>query len=85
MASKKSSTPKVEVTMIHWADACASIGWLEDLTDDDKIHYCTTVGKVIHEDDLQIVLAGTWSQDIHHNQRMAIPKGWIIARKKVAI
>ena len=74
----------MEMLRVEWWDAVASNGW--ESADDTKanvsLHKIETVGFLVHEDDDCLVLAGSrsWDDD-ETNNRMAIPKRWIINRE----
>ncbi|CAB4139365.1 hypothetical protein UFOVP347_18 [uncultured Caudovirales phage] len=63
---------------IIWIDAVASSGWSTDPTE-TSVMTVMSVGRIVHEDDKQIVMAGTFGlgEDADTNCRIAIPKGWV--------
>lgn len=80
----KKKTPANEyndIIIVEWSDACSSHGWTEQCSPDDGIASCVSVGRIVHEDKSQVILAATWS-DASHNQRIAIPTAWIKSRTK---
>ena len=77
------------VEMIVWDDAVASTGWCDD-KDAGKPQRCRSIGYVVASDARSITLAGTWgvnteTKKMETNNRMTIPKGWIVSRTKVKI
>ena len=69
------------VVYVEWVDAVASSGW------DSKAHgadLCHAVGFVVADTKDHLTLAVTVSAD-QHNARLAIPKGWIKKRRRVAL
>lgn len=73
---------KLPIEIIEWVDAVADVGW-----DDGKeldIATVFSVGKVVHETERAIIIAGTFSEDdVDTNCRMAIPKAWIVSRRVI--
>ena len=61
---------------VEWEDIVAEIGW-QSVEEKTVIHPCSSVGWVIDEDPIQIVLASTISTvdlKTETNNRIAIPK-----------
>lgn len=75
---------------IEWNDAVTDSGWANS-TEEHTLHRCKSVGWLIKENRKEIVLAGDISdpQDevdgIDVNRRIAIPKAWIVLRRKLKI
>ena len=86
---KKAVKPKpkaYEFTLVEWMDACTSSGWSEHDADpiaDNGVHpvcIMVSIGKLIFEDDAQIILAASFDDEVN-NQRIAIPKPWLLRRE----
>jgi len=80
-------SPRIE--LIVWNDAVADTGWKEGK---DAIHpmRCTSIGYVVFADRKCVILAGTWgvsteTKKMEHNNRMTIPKGFIVSRRRVKL
>lgn len=75
---------------VAWHDAVASSGWANS-NDPHNLHTCYSCGWLISENRKEIVLAGDISdpqegvEGYDVNRRMAIPKAWIISKKKVKL
>jgi hypothetical protein len=89
MAVKKRS---YEIECISWKDAVADTGWKsnEEVASEEKTATVHSIGIVAHEDDKEVVLANTWGvwedgEGLQTNSRMAIPKGWIVGRKRLKV
>ena len=73
----------MKILYIEWIDAVAENGWEEhDKTED--VHLCQTIGFLIKETKLGLVIASTIS-DKESNARLTIPKAWIRKKKNVKI
>lgn len=72
---------KLPIELIEWVDAVADIGWEDGKALD--VHTCYSVGKVVHETERAIIIAGTFSDNEDTNCRMAIPKAWIVSRRAI--
>lgn len=72
---------KLPIELIEWVDAVADIGWEDGKALD--VHTCYSVGKVVHETERAIIIAGTFSDNEDTNCRMAIPKAWIVSRRSI--
>lgn len=85
MAPKK--PPLRPVCIVVWTDAVADTGW--KLSHEvERAHVCTSLGLVVSDTDEQIVLAGTWSEGadgLETNNRITIPRGWVVSQKKVKL
>jgi hypothetical protein len=76
------------IDVIEWKDAVVDCGWEEKDKVKLECHTCFSMGLVVSENSDQIVLAATWSEegdDFGVNNRIAIPKGWIVSRKTVKV
>ena len=65
-----------DAVLIRWVDAITDAGWTAIRDADQKPHDCTTVGILIHQNDLSITVALTAGGD-QVNGTIAIPAGWI--------
>lgn len=77
----------VQIVVIVWKDAVADTGW-KLAADVEQAHTCTSIGMVVADSDESVVLAGTWSQGddgMETNNRITIPKGWVVSQKKVKV
>jgi len=80
---KSDALGPIRIEQLLWVDACSEIGWAEA---DNKVEpfVAYTVGRVIKETPKYIVLIGSWgASDTDTNERMVIPKGWIVSRKRL--
>lgn len=63
-----------------WTDAVVDHGW-SDTAEDQKSHEVWSVGWVLKNSKKELVLAADVSnddvEDVEHNRRIVIPKGWI--------
>lgn len=74
---------------VVWTDAVVAQGW-ENQEEAHTIHPVRSVGWLIKETRQELVLAADVSvdglenedSDVETNRRIAIPKSWIISRKK---
>lgn len=73
----------VKVIYLEWIDAVADNGW-ESHERTEDVHLCKTVGYLIKETKLGLVIASTISEK-ESNARITIPKAWIRKRKNVKI
>ena len=78
------------VEMIVWDDAVASTGWSEHSDSSTKPQRCRSIGYVVESKARHITLAGTWGMNtetkkMETNNRMTIPKGWIVSRTRIKI
>lgn len=92
---KKVDTTNVDLTTYHcifWKDAVVDEGGWQAADAAHALHEVQTVGWIIKETDEVIVVASDISAGspddgdealIETNRRIAIPKDWIISRKKV--
>ena len=86
---KKEEPSSYTIELIEWLDAVTSDGWCTN-GDTPSAHGVVpvakliSVGKVVFEDSTQIVVAGTFC-DEGNNQRIAIPKAWIVRREQWSI
>lgn len=74
-----------EVLWIEWDDAVAGTGW-QAADDVESCQRCTSVGLLVAEDETRITLGGTWGMNgdqMETNNRMTIPKGFIVSRRHV--
>lgn len=74
----------VYVEAIFWRDAFSPpAGWLP-IQDNArlKLPVCLTIGIVVHEDDDRILHAGTITDDGDESEVGAIPKAWILERRR---
>lgn len=77
-----------EIAVIVWKDAVADVGW-KTVDEVSETHTIVSVGLVVLETDTELVLAGSWGGDpedeLETNNRITIPKGWVIddQRKKI--
>lgn len=84
-----SDTP-LDFYYVEWHDAVASSGWANS-KEPYNAHKCYSCGWLISENKKEIVLAGDISDALEDqegcdvNRRMAIPKAWIITKKKVKL
>jgi hypothetical protein len=77
----------VKVVLVTWKDAVADSGW-QSVEAEPVLHDIMTIGYLHHENDELICLAGSWGENegsIETNNRITIPKGWIISRKEIEI
>ena len=86
MAPKK-ETSKHTILLIVWEDAVSDNGWQlkEEVS---ETHTCSSIGVLIKETDKYVVLGGSWSDEngeLETNNRITIPKGWIVSRKVVKV
>lgn len=76
------------IEAIVWHDAVADIGWKAG-GESELPHRCTSIGLVVFDGPNHIVLASTWGAgsdgETETNNRMTIPKGWIVSRRKARI
>lgn len=93
--AEKDSTTKADLDTfwcIVWCDAVTAQGW-EAHDEAHEVHECRSVGWLIKETKKEIVLAADISlssaeedgtpTEVETNRRIAIPKSWILSRKKV--
>ena len=75
----------IEAEHITWMDAEGSDGWHR--TGQEKYEVCilNSVGFVVHEDDVLLVIAETVSKDGMHTNRSKIPKVCILERHKIKL
>ena len=77
---------KQRIEKIEWDDAVADAGWRTE-QDAEKPHRCTSIGPLVMENKQCVVLAGSWginsSKELETNNRITIPKGFIISRRTV--
>jgi hypothetical protein len=78
---------KYDVELIIWHDAVADVGWKThaDAEGTQEVH---SIGLVVADNDNAIVLGGSWGEGgegMETNNRITIPKSWVIARKKVRV
>lgn len=73
----------MRIVYVKWIDAVSDAGWAPaDKVDD--VHECETIGYLIKETELGLVIASTISQK-ESNARITIPKAWIKRKKYVKI
>lgn len=76
---------------VSWHDAVVDSGGWSNSTEEHSLHTCYSCGWLIRENRKEIVLAGDISdpqegvEGCDVNRRIAIPKAWIITRKKVKL
>jgi hypothetical protein len=78
---------RAKVVIVTWDDAVADVGWKEQ-HEADLPQRCTSIGMVVIEDDDCLVVAGTWGMNgekMETNNRITIPRGWIIKQTLVNI
>lgn len=84
------STDKYQLFFIEWYDAVTDNGWVHP-KEDLVLHKCLSVGWLIKETKHEIVLAADTSdpeygvEDTEVNRRIAIPKSWIVLRRKLKL
>lgn len=79
----KPKKQKPRMVHLYWIDAVADSEWTEfDKADD--IHVCETIGFLIKETKLGLVVASTISGD-ECNARITIPKAWVRKKRYVKI
>lgn len=84
---KKEKPKSYRFTLVEWMDACTSSGWADNNADpiaDTGIHpvcMMVSIGKLVYEDDGQIILAASFDDEVN-NQRIAIPKPWLLRREE---
>lgn len=70
---------------VEWMDAVATIGW----ADNDGgvgVAHCVSIGLLVSDTDKHICLAGSWGYgDVETNNRITIPKGWIVKTKEIKL
>lgn len=79
--------PKYDVELIVWRDAVSDLGWkvAEDI---EPTQECRSIGLVVVDTNDHVVLGGSWGDNgtaMETNNRITIPKGWIVSRKKVKV
>ena len=79
MSTKPKKLPPI--IYVEWVDAVASAGWEKEAHGADLCH---AVGFVVADTKQHLTLAVTVSGG-QHNARLAIPKGWIKKRKRLAL
>ena len=87
MKSPRKKYPLGDSVLITWHDAVANHGW-DDIGRADKPHRCRSIGFIAYEDDDYVTVAATvggTDGETQTNNRMSIPKGWIIDRTKLDI
>ena len=77
------------IELVIWNDAVADSGWKEH-KDACAPQVVRSIGYLVSSDRKSIVLAGSWgfnteSKKMETNNRMTIPKGWIVSRTRVKI
>jgi hypothetical protein len=81
------TTVQAKVLIVTWDDAVADGGWKEH-HEADLPQRCTSIGMVVLENDICLVLAGTWGMNgakMETNNRITIPRGWIVKQTLVNI
>jgi hypothetical protein len=72
-----------KIIRVQWTDAVSSQGW-ESMSKSYTPVNCHSAGFLIEETDKHITVAATWGEDddgSESNNRITIPKAWIINRK----
>lgn len=85
MTKPTKPVPEPEVIAVVWDDAVADSGWKQH-AEAEKPQRCTSIGLVVVEDERCVVLAGSWGMnggEIETDNRITIPVGWIVERRKV--
>ena len=77
------------VELVIWNDAVADSGWKEH-QDAAALQTVRSIGYVVSSDRKAIVLAGSWgfnteTKKMETNNRITIPKGWIVNRTRIRI
>ena len=77
------------IDLIIWNDAVADSGWKEH-KDAAPLLVVRSIGYVVSSDRKAVVLAGSWgfnteTKKMETNNRMTIPKGWIVSRTRVKL
>ena len=78
----KKDIRKTPIIRVEWLDAVSGSGW----TAIDKVESpakCLTVGYLIREDKMQVVVAACISTGDSCNSTITIPKGMILKRSKI--
>lgn len=78
---------RYSLVQIEWSDIVAEVGW-QDVEEKTITHPCTSVGFVLEEDPITIVLASTISSVDDKNEtnnRIAIPVGTITSIKVLKV
>lgn len=86
-SQRKAKYPLGDAIIITWHDAVSNSGW-EDIGHDDKPHQCRSIGFLAYEDDDYVIVAATLAEAqglIQTNNRISIPKGWILSRTPLDI
>ena len=73
----------MKVLYIEWIDAVADVGW-ETHERAEDVHLCKTIGFLIKETKLGLVIASTLSEK-ESNARITIPKAWIRKKKVIKL
>ena len=73
------------MVLIEWDDSNVTHGWRLDDCSGDRIVHCRTVGILKDEDEMQITVAFSDSDYGSVMETITIPKGCIIAIKKLRI
>lgn len=82
MVTKKQQKKRDIDTYVEvvWVDAVVSQGW-EDNTHGEKAHEVRSVGWILKNSKKELILAADVSnddiEDLEHNRRIVIPKGWV--------
>lgn len=77
------------IELVVWEDAVADGGW--KATDEAcELQRVRSVGYVVSSDEKALVIAGSWGMNtetkkMETNNRMTIPRGWIVSRTRIKI
>ena len=75
----------MKIELVKWLDASSSDGWHTKIERSYAPCVIYTVGFVVWEDDVLLVLASTVAEDQMHNNRSKILKCGIIERKQLRL